>query len=154
VLHLLLVVCSLPIHLPQCQAKWQQQQALLPPTQRLPLPQPPAAVAAILGGDSTLLPAGRGFAGKDCVNQLKVLLVTTCISGLLQPRGDCDLGPSSQSRRDICVVAVAAMLGGDSTRLAAGRGLQVGTVQTNSICVSWWNLCTRLKVLARGMGLL
>jgi hypothetical protein len=55
-----LLYCSLPIHLPQCQAKWQQQQALLPPAQRLPLPQPPAAVAAMLGGESPL-PAGKGL---------------------------------------------------------------------------------------------
>jgi hypothetical protein len=59
VLHLLRVVCSLPIHVPQCQAKWQQQQLLLPPAQRLPLPQPPAALDAMLGGASPLPAAGK-----------------------------------------------------------------------------------------------
>ncbi|KAF6252251.1 hypothetical protein COO60DRAFT_1463795 [Scenedesmus sp. NREL 46B-D3] len=49
---------SLPIHLPQCQAKWCQQQQLLPPGQRLPLPQPPAAVAAMLGGEAPAAAAG------------------------------------------------------------------------------------------------
>ena len=39
-----LFACSLPIHIPQCQKKWQEQEDMKPRSERRKMPQPPSEV--------------------------------------------------------------------------------------------------------------
>ncbi len=38
------VSCSLPIHIPQCQKKWQEQEDMKPRSERRKMPPPPSEV--------------------------------------------------------------------------------------------------------------
>ncbi|WIA23723.1 hypothetical protein OEZ85_000409 [Tetradesmus obliquus] len=93
---------SLPIHLPQCQAKWMQQQMLLPPAQRLPLPQSPAALSGALPA------AGRA------------LQPPAALSGALGGGGTA----LPAAGRALQLEALSGVLGGGTALPAAGRALQ------------------------------
>lgn len=46
----MMAVCSLPIHIPQCQKKWMAEEEKKPKKERRPLPPPPPPDKAIASG--------------------------------------------------------------------------------------------------------